>query len=118
MKRVLVCEDDRGVRGFLDHFVRWRGLEVDTAADGLECLEKIEKGDYDAVLLDLMMPGLDGYEVLDYLRRSKLHVLKKTIVLTASTAALKSPPDDVAAFFAKPFDVHSLVAKLDSLLDP
>lgn len=116
MKRVLVCEDDKGIRGFLDHFVRRKGHTVDVAVDGTECLEMIGRSDYDAILLDLMMPMMNGYEVLNRLRISNLSVLQRTIVISASPGAFKNPPADVAAFFSKPFDVAQLIQKLDAVL--
>lgn len=118
MKRVLVCEDDLGIRGLLHQLVRRRGYAVDVAVDGLDCLDKINLSDYDAILLDLAMPKLNGYEVLQKLRHSKLEILKRTIVITASTRAFSDPPTDVAGFFSKPFDVPALLAAIESVLKP
>lgn len=89
---------------------------VDVAIDGTDCLDKIRLSDYDAILLDLMMPKMNGYEVLDRLRTTSLDLLKRTIVISASPSALKNPPTDVAGFFSKPFDVGELIEMLDAVL--
>jgi len=115
-KRVLICEDDRGIRAFLDKFVGRKGYSVDVAIDGEDCMQKLAATEYDAVLLDLMMPNIDGYQVLEHLRTSKPHTLGKTLVISALPAATKEPPSDVAAFFSKPFDLPILVDKLAEIL--
>lgn len=116
MKRVLVCEDDRGIRAFLDRFMSRAGYTVDVAADGRDCMEKMEQNEYDAVLLDLMMPNIDGYEVLDFLRQTRPDTLGRTLIISASSRAFKDPPDGVAGFFSKPFDLGALQDRLAAVL--
>src|SRR5947209_8745132 len=62
--RVLVVDDEPGIRGSLNGVLRDEGCEVDCAADGEICLVRLEERSYDVVLLDIWLPGIDGLEVL------------------------------------------------------
>lgn len=67
-QRILVIEDDRFLRELYDELLREEGYGVDLAADGEEGLAKVSKGGYDLVLLDIMLPKMDGLEILRQLR--------------------------------------------------
>ncbi len=69
-KRILVIDDDQYIRELYDEVLKTAGYDVDTAEDGQVALEKLLAGGYDAVLLDVMMPKLDGIGVLTKLRES------------------------------------------------
>jgi two-component system, OmpR family, response regulator len=69
-KRVLVVDDDQGVRGLLTSVLRSRGLSVDEAAGGRDALDLLATGRYAVILLDLILPDLDGFAVIEALRRS------------------------------------------------
>ena len=79
-ERVLIVEDEAAIREILSELLRDAGYEVDEAADGLEGVEKFRTGDYSLVLLDLMLPGLDGYGVCEIIRRESS---VPVIILTA-----------------------------------
>jgi len=67
-QRILVIEDDQFLRELYDELLREEGYEVDLAGDGEEGLAKVSKGGYDLVLLDIMLPKMDGLEILRQLR--------------------------------------------------
>jgi two-component system KDP operon response regulator KdpE len=114
--RVLVVDDEGPMRAFVRRNLEARGYEVAEAANGLEALATARHTDPDVVILDIMMPHLDGYEVCRRLRKlSDVPV----IVLTAMgderdiVAALDSGADDC---LTKPFGVEELLARLRSVL--
>jgi two-component system OmpR family response regulator len=114
--RLLVVEDEPNLLAGLALALREEGYAVDTAADGEEGLYKAESWDYDAIVLDIMLPGLDGWEVLGRLRRSKK---TPVLMLTARDAApdrvrgLDSGADD---YVVKPFDLDELLARRRALI--
>ncbi len=86
------------------------GYEVATARDGCEAIALIAAADYDVVLLDVMMPKLDGLGVVNELRKNNSAVLAHTYLLSASPSPrLNDLP--VRGVIAKPFDIHNLLAE-------
>lgn len=114
---VLVVEDDRAVRESLDRALRLSGYEVTLASDGFQALDAAAEHEPDAILLDLMMPGIDGLEVCRRLRASGNHT--PILVLTARdavadrVAGLDAGADD---YLPKPFALEELLARLRALL--
>jgi two-component system OmpR family response regulator len=114
--RVLIVEDEPDLLGSLLQAVREDGYAADGAADGEEGFYKAESYDYDAIVLDVMLPELDGWEVLQRLRK-----IKKTpvLMLTARDAVkdrvkgLDTGADD---YVVKPFDVDEVLARLRALI--
>lgn len=111
---VLVIDDDAGVRGLLRALLERHGVGVELALDGEAGLRKVQERDYDAILLDLMMPGLDGFEVV---RRLSPDVLRKVIVLTAVAERTLRQFDAsvVRKVFRKPFDISELLSEVDEV---
>jgi len=114
--RVLVIEDEPELRRVLTQALREDGYAVDEAADGPDGLFKAIAWAYDIVLLDLMLPGLDGLELLKRLRREKL---TPVLVLTARDAV----PDrirglDIGAddYVVKPFNLAEVLARVRALI--
>jgi len=114
--RLLVVEDEADLLTSLAKALREEGYAVDTAADGEDGLYKAQSLDYDAVVLDVMLPRLDGWQLLDRLRESK-----KTPVLMLT--ARDAPPDRVRGldggaddYVVKPFDLDELLARLRALI--
>jgi CheY-like chemotaxis protein len=83
-RRVLVVDDDDQTRAILRTALRHRGLEVDEAEDGRRALDLLAETRYAVVLLDLIMPNLDGFAVLDAIGR--IHVTQHPVVLVVSGA--------------------------------
>jgi DNA-binding response OmpR family regulator len=115
--RVLVVEDERGVADFIQRGLREAGYAVDVATEGHEALDFIELVDYDVIVLDIMLPGLDGISVLKRARSRR--VLVPVILLTArdqvedKVGGLDSGAHD---YLTKPFAFPELLARIRALL--
>ncbi|MFD2257570.1 response regulator transcription factor [Luteolibacter algae] len=114
--RLLIIEDDSLLQHSLREGLREENYAVDTAADGAEGLAMAMEIDFDAILLDGMLPGLDGWEVLERLREKKA---TPVLMLTARDAipdrirGLNSGADD---YLTKPFDFEELLARIRALI--
>jgi two-component system, OmpR family, alkaline phosphatase synthesis response regulator PhoP len=110
--RVLVVDDDHAIRKLLERIAKRAGFEVESAKDGAEALEMIEAREYDVALVDLMMPRLSGYELVQ--RISTREQRPVVIVATALTNSDLATVDDtlVRHVVRKPFDVQAIVTSL------
>jgi two-component system, OmpR family, response regulator CpxR len=108
-KRILVVDDDAAIRTLLFTILRRRGLAVDAAKNGVEALEKLGQCSYVLLLLDLMMPVMSGWEVLERLAGMDPARRPVVVVLTAGTEPRDVSPEFVVGSVRKPFDVQLLV---------
>lgn len=118
---VLVIEDDGHVVALLHDLLDLEGYRVETARDGLAGLVKLRTTPVDAVLLDVMMPDVDGNRLLDQLREEHAGALPvPVLVITGSPDAARRCREqlDPADVFDKPFDPTALLARLADRLDP
>ena len=113
-KRALVVDDDDPIRTMLAKVVERQNLRVDTARDGEEAIERIDQDGYDVILLDLMMPKVDGYGVLKHLQEHHPEKLRCTIIASAvpESEILKQFEVPVYRIHAKPFDMARLIADI------
>lgn len=115
--RVLVVEDFGPVRGAVVTALRDEGWSVDIAADGTTALERLREGPFDLVVLDIMIPGIDGLGVLREMRSAgnDAHVLVVTArdAVDDRVSALNAGADD---YLVKPFAIEELVARAHALL--
>jgi CheY-like chemotaxis protein len=107
-QRVLVVDDEPAIRALVTKIVERAGLPVDNARDGVEAIEKLATGNYAVLVLDLMMPGIDGFGVIEHLRDVPLR--PAIIVITAGdTAAIRRLDGSmVHSVLRKPFDIDVL----------
>ncbi|MCW2747165.1 MAG: tcrX [Nocardioidaceae bacterium] len=115
--RLLVVDDEPNILELLAASLRFAGFEVDTAVDGREALQKVRADEPDLVVLDVMMPGVDGFEVVRTMRGS--HIEVPVIFLTAKD----DPSDRIAGltvggddYVSKPFSLEELVARVRAVL--
>ena len=108
-KRILVVDDDDAIRTLLLTVLERRGFLVDTARDGAAAMELLDRHVYPVILLDLMMPHMNGWEVIACLAERPPEGRPLILVLTAGEASYDSIPDMVAGTIRKPFDVELLV---------
>ena len=116
MRRILIIDDDDRIRALLAEYLGGRGFAVETAADGIQGLERLRAGGLDLAVVDVMMPGLDGFDVVRSIRPSSAVPI---IMLTARgddfdrIVGLELGADD---YLAKPFNPRELVARIEAVL--
>ena len=117
--KVLLVEDEEQLRRVMKDLLEREGYQIVEAADGVSALEQVDRHAPDLILLDLNLPGLDGYEVLSQLRSRPITAEVPVIVLTAKgdedneVRVLKLGADD---FLTKPFRARALAARLETVI--
>ena len=115
--QILVVDDDRAVREALERALVLEGYDVELAADGAEALAAVERRQPDAIVLDVLMPGVDGLEVCRLLRKaqSSVPILMLTVRddLGDRVEGLDAGADD---YLGKPFELEELLARVRALL--
>ena len=114
--RILIVEDEPDLRSGLARALRDEGYAVDTAADGEDGLFKAESADYDAVVLDVMLPKLDGWAMLSRLRKSKKTPVLMLTARDQSRDRVKGLDTGADDYVVKPFDLAELFARLRALI--
>lgn len=115
--RILVVEDEEAIRTGLIDVLVFHGYDVDSAATGPDGLAKALTGKFGLILLDIMLPGLDGYQICNRIRAADRH--QPIIMLTAKTSdeeiiqGLKLGADD---YVPKPFSIQQLVLRIEAVL--
>ena len=116
-RRLLIVDDDRDIRELLVYDIKSSGYMVDSAEDGEEGLKKAVQNNYDLILLDVMMPKMNGYDVCKNIRLVKPKV--PILMLTAKgTISDKTEGFDVGAddYLVKPFDIQEVLLRIRALL--
>src|SRR4051794_34679630 len=115
--RVLIVDDDRAIRESLARAVELEGYEVDVVVDGVAALAKTRRETFDALVVDVMMPGVDGLAVCRLLRaegdRTPVLMLTARVETPDRVAGLDAGADD---YLPKPFELDELLARLRALL--
>jgi DNA-binding response OmpR family regulator len=117
--RVLIVDDDPEIMDWLSMDLQMSGFYTDSAIDGLSGLQKAQNGNYDIIILDVMMPNMDGFEVCKNLRKSAKTKAIPIILLTAKgtiedkITGFGSGADD---YLVKPFDIQELLVRMRALL--
>ncbi|MFI6490523.1 response regulator transcription factor [Streptomyces sp. NPDC050564] len=116
-QNVLLAEDDRAIRHALERALALEGYEVTAVADGVEALAQAHRTPPDVLVLDVMMPGIDGLQVCRVLRaegnRTPILMLTALVETADRIAGLDAGADD---YVVKPFDVEEVFARLRALL--
>lgn len=113
--KVLVVEDDAPTLAMLCAVVSSNGMSATPAADGAQALALLQRDVFDVVLLDLLLPQINGFEVLHHLKTATPRGLQSVVVVTtAAERAIRYSEDlrEVFAFFRKPIDINELCAKV------
>lgn len=115
-QKLLVVDDDDAIRVMVTKILERVGYEVGTARDGQEAIEQLERDSFDGMLLDLMMPRVDGFGVIEHVKHHQPEFLRRVVVMTAFTGAARDRVDSACALLPKPFDVEELVGLVRSSL--
>ncbi len=111
-RTILIVDDEPNIRGFLRLALEDAGFSVDTATNGKEALEKLRRRPPDAVLLDLLMPVMDGWSFLAAHRTMSARYRCPILVMSAVGGWSMARELGAADFIAKPFDVDELVQEV------
>lgn len=115
MTKILIVEDEKPISNLIDMSLTGAGYTCTCAYDGMQAADLLEENRYDLVLLDIMLPKVDGYELMEYIRPLGIPV----IFLTAKTTVvdkvkgLRLGADD---YLAKPFEIIELLARVETVL--
>ena len=115
--RARVVEDDPAIRRLVEKLLQRRGIEIETAHDGTQAIEKIRDGHYSVLVLDLMLPGANGYEIIDYIKTSGLQLPVVVVSAVSQQALSKLDLDVVKLVISKPFDVTEFTEAIASVCD-
>ena len=115
MNKILVVEDEEPIAHLICMSLQNAGYSCDVAVNGLEGADRIQKGEYDLCLLDIMLPGIDGFDLLEYAKSADMPVIFITAVGDTETKVrgLRAGADD---YLVKPFEVMELIARVESVL--
>jgi CheY-like chemotaxis protein len=117
LKRVLVADDDDGIRMAVADALAFEGYEVITATNGAEALEQVRSARPDAIVLDLMMPVMDGWQFMEACRNEKVCERTPVLVMSAYRHLGTTAPSLAAnACIAKPFDLDVLLGAVERLV--
>ncbi|WP_328802509.1 response regulator transcription factor [Paenibacillus peoriae] len=116
MTRVLVVDDDPHIRELVGHFLRMEGLEVVEAVDGLDAMRIFDEIKVDLLVLDIMMPGMDGWELCRKLREQTDLPLLMLTAKGETSQIVKGFALGTDDYLVKPFDPMVLVARVRALL--
>jgi CheY-like chemotaxis protein len=112
---VLIVEDEPLVRELLAFVLSDEGFRVRTAGDGCAALAAVEEEHPDVVLTDLMMPHMDGYELIARLRRGRL--VQRGIIVMSTIVPARHHAPQADLILAKPFDIDTVVESIHSLVE-
>jgi DNA-binding response OmpR family regulator len=113
--RALVVEDDPAIRRLVEKLLNRSGIIIETAHDGAVAIEKIRTGDYSVVVLDLMLPDTNGYQVIDYMKRNGIRVPVAVVSAVSQQALTNLDFDIVKLVISKPFDVDEFTKAILNL---
>lgn len=115
MNQILIIEDEQSIADMVKMCLTKNGYICEIANDGMTATEKIDEKRYDLILLDIMLPDIDGYDLIDYIKQFEIPV----IFVTAKTSipdrvkGLKLGAED---YVTKPFDLEELLARVETVL--
>ena len=115
MTKILIVEDEEAISNLIRMRLQKAGYSCEQAMDGESAADRIAEHTYDLVLLDIMLPGMNGYELLDYIKTTNMPVIFITAMgtLDDKVNGLKAGADD---YITKPFEMVELLARVESVL--
>lgn len=115
--RALVVEDDRAISKLVEKLLMRRGFVIDVAHDGLEAIAKLRSASYSVVVLDLMVPEVDGFQLIDFVKEQHLDVPVAVVSAVSQQALTRLDLDVVKLVISKPFDVDEFTKAIVTLCE-
>ena len=103
--RALIVEDDPAIRKLVEKLLVRKGINIDTAHDGRQAIDKLRETNYSVVVLDLMIPEVNGFQVIDFVKTNKINVPVAVVSAVSHQALANLDLDVVKLVISKPFDV-------------
>lgn len=116
MQRILIVEDDMDIQELLREFLKEAGYEVTSASDGIEAMDMFAKNKYDLILLDIMLPKIDGYGVCELVRKQSQVPIIMLTALGGEEEQIRGLDLQVDDYITKPFSVPILIRKIAAVL--
>lgn len=113
--RALVVEDDPAIRRLVEKLLSRLHIDIDLAADGRTAIEKLRSRPYSVLVLDLMVPELNGFEIIDLIKNENLRVPVAVVSAVSQQALTKLDLDVVKLVISKPFDVDEFTKAIVAL---
>jgi two-component system response regulator ResD len=104
-RRALIVEDDPAIRRLVGMLLSRSGIEVDSAQNGKQAIEKIRKGGYSVLVLDLMVPEVNGFEIIEYIKVNRIALPVAVVSAVSQQMLARLDLDVVKLVITKPFDV-------------
>ena len=115
--RALVVEDDPAIRRLVEKLLQRRGISIVSAHDGRDAIAHLNAEPFSVVVLDLMLPEANGYEVISHIKSKDIRVPVVVVSAVSQQALSNLDYDVVKAVIPKPFDVHEFTEKIVALCD-
>ena len=118
-KTILIADDDPNIRKMVEKILRFKGYNVIAAVNGQEALDKVQESKVDLVIVDGLMPILDGFNFSKKVRQEinpDLPIIMMTAVYRKTQYKLRSKQWGIDSYLTKPFNVKELISKIESLI--
>lgn len=116
MQKILIVEDDKDIQETLKFFLEDNGYETDVADDGVEAIDKIGEKHWDLILLDIMLPKIDGYAVCEVVRKKSNVPIVMITALTSEESQIRALDLQADDYITKPFSIPVLLRKVSAVL--
>lgn len=112
MYKILIVEDDLSIQALLQDFIRDAGYSVTLACDGVDALNKFDESDFNLILLDIMLPKIDGYSVCEVIRKKSNVPIIMLTALDSEAAQIRGLDLQIDDYITKPFSLPILIRKI------
>ncbi|MDD2268734.1 MAG: response regulator transcription factor [Eubacteriales bacterium] len=116
MRKILIVDDEEKIREVIGEYVRFKGYSTEEASDGMEAVEKVRKNDYDLIVMDIMMPKLDGYSACKEIRKTKDIPVIMLSARGEEYDKLFGFELGIDDYVVKPFSPKELMARIEAVL--
>lgn len=113
--RALIVEDDAAIRRLVERLLLRERVDIDTAPDGRSAIEKLRTERYSVIVLDLMMPDVSGFELIEFLKRENVRTPVAVVSAVSQQALQNLDLDVVKLVISKPFDVNEFTKQILAL---